>query len=217
MKKLTLASLPVLAVVALLAGGCGDTAGSSKASEVKATATKCPAAWRPGWQKLANQIHASVYCPGWMPSPLDAKIGGPRSNGRYVDTDRSYLVSFVWQETNATGGSEVHVNFRGYPGRTKIPVCRESNYTAGKQHYFTIPCFDDPRGTRKVGGETVTVYTVNQDADQWHVLYAWHYKGSLYTVSEHVAPPFPSATQVMKNLDRVMRSFQRLSPQTTGA
>ena len=60
--------------------------------------------------------------------------------------DRSYLVSFVWQETNATGGSEVHVNFRGYPGRTKIPVCRESNYTAGKQHYFTIPCFDDPRG-----------------------------------------------------------------------
>ena len=96
MKKLTLASLPLLAVVALLASGCGDSARSSKASEVKATATKCPTAWRAGWQKLANQIHASVYCPGWMPSPLDAKIGGPRANGRYVDTDRSYLVSFVW-------------------------------------------------------------------------------------------------------------------------
>jgi hypothetical protein len=108
-----------------------------------------------------------------MPSPLDAKIGGPRSNGRYVDTDRSYLVSFVWQETNATGGSEVHVNFRGYPGRTKIPVCRESNYTAGKQHY-TIPA-DDPRGGKS---KTVTAPSIRRRPR--HVLYAWHHKG-LYT------------------------------------
>ena len=33
------------------------------------------------------------------------------------------------------------------------------------------------------------MYTVNQDADQWHVLYAWTHNGTLYTLSEHVAPP----------------------------
>src|SRR5581483_4777667 len=164
------------------------------------------------WQKLANQIKAPVYCPGWMPSPLDGKIGGPRSNGRYVDPDRSYLVSFVWQETSANGGSEVHVNFRGYPGRTRIPRCPESDYTGGKIHRSTAPCFDDPQGPHRAGGRTVTVYTVNQDADQWHVLYAWRDHGSLYTVSEHVAPPYPSATRVMKNLDHVMRSLTRLTP-----
>jgi hypothetical protein len=179
------------------------------------SASGCPATWRGGWQKLADQIRAHVYCPSWMPSPLDGKIGGPRSNGRYVDPDRSYLVSFVWQETSKDGGSEVHVNFRGYPGRTRIPLCKESEYTGGKIHRFTVPCFSDPRGRRTVAGITFTVYTVNQDADQWHVLYAWRSRGSLYTVSEHVAPPYASATRVMQNLDRIMRSLQRLEPRGT--
>ena len=36
-------------------------------------------------------------------------------------------------------------------------------------------------------------YTVNQDADQWHLLYAWTHNGSLYTLSEHIAPPLHAA------------------------
>ncbi len=47
----------------------------------------------------------------------------------------------------------------------------------------------------------MTEYTVNQDADKWHVLYAWTYRGSLYTISQHVAPPltFP---MVVRDLNR---------------
>ena len=36
------------------------------------------------------------------------------------------------------------------------------------------------------------MYTVNHGADQWHVLFAWKRDGSLYTISEHVAPPLRS-------------------------
>ena len=54
-------------------------------------------------------------------------------------------------------------------------------------------------------GINATVYRVNQDADQWHILLAWHHGGSLYTVSEHVILPYDNATQVMQNLQRLLQ------------
>ena len=50
-----------------------------------------------------------------------------------------------------------------------------------------MPCFSDPSGTYRVHGVTATLYTVNRGPDQWHLLYAWKSRGSLYTVSQHVA------------------------------
>ena len=83
----------------------------------------------PGWQKLANRIRTPVYCPSWVPSPLDAKIGGQWSSGASVGKDRSYLAGFIWFEK----GSEVHINLRGYPGRTAIPKCRNDEQAGGKR------------------------------------------------------------------------------------
>ena len=62
-------------------------------------------------------------------------------------------------------------------------------------------------------GTRFTVYSVNQGADQWHVAYAWHHKGGLYTISEHVAPPL-TYTKVLRYLDRIMRNLVLISPQT---
>src|SRR3954464_7864986 len=81
----------------------------------------CPAAWRSGWQALANKVQAPVYCPTWIPSPLDAKIGGDFIDIDSVQKDGSYLISFL--EHGDVGSGDVHVNFRGYPGTTKIPRC----------------------------------------------------------------------------------------------
>ena len=82
MKKLTLASLSILAAVVLVASGCGaDTATSSKAAARRPSAPTCPATWRPGWQRLANRIHAPVYCPSWLPDPLTGQIVGQVSFG----------------------------------------------------------------------------------------------------------------------------------------
>jgi hypothetical protein len=136
-----------------------------------------------------------------MPSPIDAEIGGQwNSDGVSVDKDRSYLAGFLWHEA---GSGDVHVNFRGYPNRTAVPRCLD-----GKR---SIPCFSDPRGTREVGGKKVTVYTVSRDADQWHVTYLWRENGTLYTVSEHVAPPL-TFRKVLQNLDRIVGGLEPIEP-----
>jgi hypothetical protein len=165
----------------------------------------CPHAWAGGWQKLANKVDAPVYCPTWMPNPLDALISGQYIDIYSISKDRSYLVSFLAH--GDLGSGDVHVNFRGYPGRTKIPKCPAP---VGEG---SVPCFSNPVGMLRANGIDATVYQVNQGADQWHILLAWHHRGSLYTVSEHVIKPYLSASLVMKNLDRLLAGLVLVRPQ----
>ena len=169
-----------------------------------ARAASCPAAWLHGWQALANKIQAPVYCPTWMPNPLDAHIGGQYQDIYSIGKDHSYLVSFL--EHGDLGSGDVHVNFRGYPGRTTIPQCPAP---VGKK---TIPCFADPVGHMTANGIRATVYQVNQGADQWHILLAWRHGGSLYSVSQHVINPYDSATRIRKNLQRLLKSLVLVQP-----
>jgi hypothetical protein len=199
---------PFLAALALVAAGCGSSAQTAATPVAKAPACK----YKPGWQRLANRIQAAVYCPGWLPDPLTGQIGGRWNNLDSVDKDRSYLEGFVWQETGGgAAGGELHVNFRGYPGSTRIPVCEDTVFGAGKVRRVKLPCFSDPRPAKTIAGYRVTEYTVNQGADQWHVLYAWTYKGGLYTASQHVAPPvtFPKAERY---LNRILRNLVKIEP-----
>ena len=205
MKRVALA-FPLLALVAALGSGCGGEAAAPAAVD-KPAAKACPSSWRAGWQALADRIGSPVYCPSWMPNPLDAKIHGDWNTVNAVARDGSYLVGFAWQER----AEEVHVNFRGYPGRTAVPTCIDTTYDSGKTHRRKVPCFSDPRGTKRFGDTTVTMYTVNRDADQWHVLYAWRSNGSLYALSEHISPPLTYA-RVVRNLDRMMRGLAVLRP-----
>jgi hypothetical protein len=202
----------LLSALALLAAGCGGGGGTSNAASAapKPAAPSCPAAWRVGWQRLANKIDAPVYCPSWVPDPLTGELGG-QGSAQYVEPDRSYLVAFIWLDTTPTGGEEVHVNLRGYPGRLRIPTCEDTLTVNGKTTHPKMPCFDDARAVKRFGTTKATLYTSNQGADQWHLLYAWRHSGSLYTLSEHVAPPF-SYPQVVSNLNRMMRGLVLLKP-----
>ncbi len=192
-----------LAALALLASGCGGASvDSAKSAAAARRAPSCPSARKLGWQRLANKIHAPVYCPRWLPSPLDGVIGGQWNTVNSVSPDRSYLVGFAWWEQ---GSGEVHVNLRGYPGQTRIPTC------PGDVRGSTVPCFADSRGTVRSNGITATVFTVNQGADQWHVLYAWYRWGSLYTLSEHVTPPY-TYRQVIANLHRMLLQLVVVEP-----
>jgi hypothetical protein len=170
----------------------------------------CPKAWAAGWQKLADRIGAPVYCPAWMPNPLDARIGGQYQDIDSIGKDRSYLISFLAHGEPPSG--DVHVNFRGYPGRTTIPRCTTIVLAGkGKTIRGTTPCFADRHGTVRANGIKATVYTVNQDADQWHVLLLWRRAGTLYTVSEHVIPPYTYA-DVVRNLHVLLRSLVLVRP-----
>jgi len=192
--------------------GCGSDEPSAPKVATTATAPKsCSPAWKPGWQKLADDVGVAVFCPTWMPDPLDGRLGSQYFNGRFVNDKRDYLVSWAWVEAGATGTLEVHVNFRGYPGQTAIPVCEDTLTANGRTTHPKIPCFSDKRGTKRFGTKRVTVYTANQGTDLWHILYAWRDRGTLYAVSEHVAQPY-TYKQVEANLDRLMRGLVRVPP-----
>lgn len=193
------AGVVALALAALVSGASART-----------SARACPAAWATGWQHLANTVKAPVYCPTWMPNPLNAEIGGDWQDIYSIGKDRSYLVSFLYHGEGASG--DVHVNFRGYPGRTAIPRCKTVVLAGKKTLRGTTSCFSDRAGVQKAPGIRATVYTVNQDADQWHVLLAWRHAGSLYTVSEHVIRPY-TYRQVVPNLARLLRSLVLVRPQ----
>jgi len=190
------------ALLVLVITACGST--HRRQAVADAARPTCPAAWRPGWQALANRIHAVVYCPSWVPQPLNARIGGIYTDIDSVSRDRSYLISFVWFEP---GSGEVHVNFRGYPGRARIPTC--SDLDTNKP----VPCFSDEKGKVHGSGITARVYTANQGVDQWHVLYAWHRNGSLYALSEHVVPPYTYA-EVLHNLNRMLAGLVLVEPKS---
>jgi hypothetical protein len=195
------------AALLLLAVGCGESSTPARVADY-GPPVACPSKALAGWQRLANRIKAPVYCPTWMPDPLDGIIGSRWNNIDEVSRDRSYLESWVWQETGpGAAGGELHVNLRGYPGRTAIPRC----VNADSKTRELIPCFSDPRGRVRGNGIVATVFTVNQDADQWHVLYAWRHRGSLYTISEHVAPPV-TYTKARRYLDRMLRSLVLVRP-----
>ena len=191
---------------ALLVAAAAALALTAAAAAPAAGRTACPAAWAKGWQALANKVAAPVYCPTWMPNPLDAKLGGQYQDIYSVDKDRSYLVSFL--EHGDLNSGDVHVNFRGYPGSTKIPRC-----PGPVKKSPPIPCFGEPVATMRANGIKATVYQVNQGADQWHILLAWKYNRSLYTVSEHVIPPYRFSTQVKKNLARLLNGLVLVRPQ----
>src|SRR6059058_1043125 len=160
----------LLGVCALLATGCGAAKKADAAPVAPKPACPDPAAW----QKLANRIHAGVYCPGWLPDPLTGRLGAADNNIASVSKDRSYLESWVWQETGGgAAGGELHVNLRAYPGVTKIPTCR-----TGGSDSQNVPCFAQPNGTLTANGISSAVYTVNQDADAWHYLVLWRRYGN---------------------------------------
>jgi hypothetical protein len=196
------------AALAVIAAFAATACSGGERTEPAAAAAKpsCPAAWRRGWQALANRVQAPVYCPSWLPDPLTGELHGPWNNIYSVDKrDRSYLIGFIWVERQ----EEIHVNLRGYPDSTAIPRCLND---ANK----SVPCFNDIRAHKRLAGVDVTMYTRNRDADSWHVLYAWRQGGSLYALSEHVAPPF-SYSRVVRNLDRMMRSLQVIRPAHSAA
>jgi hypothetical protein len=199
---LTLCLLLGLSVV--LATGCGE---AKKAEAAAAAPAKAACPDRAAWQKLANRIKAPVYCPGWLPDPLTGRLGAEDNNIHSVAGDRSYLESWVWQETGGgAAGGELHVNLRAYPGVTKIPTCR-----TGGADSQNVPCFAQPSGTISANGISSPLYTVNQDADAWHYALVWRRFGNLYSLSEHVAPPL-TGEHVRRYLKRELASLVLIKP-----
>jgi hypothetical protein len=73
------------------------------------------------------------------------------------------------------------------------------------------PAIASPAGRISANGISSPVYTVNQDADSWHYLVLWRRHGTLYTLSEHVAPPL-TGEKVRQYLKRELSSLVLFRP-----
>jgi hypothetical protein len=208
------------ALVAVLAAGCGGSSTSKTQAKTASSSLatyfagfdppvpmKATCAHQIGWQQLANRISADVYCPGWLPDPLTSQIGSQNNNINQVSKNRSYLESFIWQDTDTPGLSgELHVVLQGFPGETKIPTC-----LGGMNFNTPMPCFSAPHGHITENGIRTTLYTVNLDVDTWHLVLLWHHDGGIYALSEHLAPPL-DYRHVIEYLKVELRSLVLVAP-----
>jgi len=146
-----LAAFLALVLVSFAAIGCGGESSASAeaphSTTTTATEPTCPPALARGWQKLADQIDAAVYCPSWLPDPLVGRIGGQWEGIHSVTKEDSYLIGFIWFQRDA---GEVHVNLRGYPGETKVPSCNGKPCFSGERPFnrglFHTGCGGGPTG-----------------------------------------------------------------------
>ena len=147
----------IIALVAacLLAGrGCGSSSRSPRppSAAPRSAETGCPAKRASGMlaERLADRIHAPSTARAGCPTRSRARsarrsASAVRAAELSVDKDRSYLALFVWR----AGSGEIHVNLRGYPGRTTIPDLHKEDTNGTKTVKTKVPCFSDPGGIVK--------------------------------------------------------------------
>ena len=130
------------------------------------------------------------------------------NNINVVSPDRSYLESFIWQDTDTPGVSGLlHVILRGYPDRAKIPTC-----LGGVNYNTPMPCFAAPHGLVTENGIRATLYTVNQDADAWHLLLLWHHKRRAVHASPSTWRRRSTTTSVVSYLKHELASLVLIAP-----
>jgi hypothetical protein len=151
--------------VALTLAGC-TSGNSSRPSEAPA----CPHAWAAGWKTWAGRVDATVYCPTWLPSPIDARIGGQWSTES--SAGRHWQLGFVWRDEDFSG--LVHVVFEGAPEGDWPLRCGGP------------PCFAGRSGSEDVNGRHVVWYDHDLGSSSGHVAAVFHAGGHVYIVSMHV-------------------------------
>ena len=182
----------LLAVVVVVVAACGSSGGSSGSSPKP---NVCPKAWAASWQTWADRVGMTIYCPGWLPSPIDGVIHGQWNTARVPD--KQWQLGYAWLEQ----GELVHVVFEGYPPGTFPPDCEGT------------PCFGgrEPQ-TEQLAGRTVTWYDHNLASHTGHIAAIFHANGNIYVISIHVASPVSTAADAKTDLRHIIRSLAPVRP-----
>ena len=143
----------LLAVALVLAtAACGTGRAHTVPSDHTAFAS-CPSVRNAGWQKWANRVHMTVFCPTWLPIYIDGVIGGDLNTA--ASPGRFWQVHFVWRSDDFS--QLIHIVFEGYAPGTWPRTCGG------------VPCYGGRDGTEALGGHTVTWYTRNRGSSTGHI------------------------------------------------
>src|SRR6478736_3380578 len=113
----------VLLAVALVlpTAACGTSRADTVPSDHTASAS-CPSVRAAGWQRWANRVHMTVFCPTWLPIYIDGVIGGDLNTA--ASPGRFWQLHFVWRSDDFS--QLIHIVFEGYAparGRTGAAGC----------------------------------------------------------------------------------------------
>ena len=171
--RMVIGVLALLVVPVGFLPGCsdGNPAGGSAGSPAAAAAS-CPKQWAADWQDWADKVGMTVWCPTWLPSPIDGRIGPQNEYNTARSPGRHWQLGYVWRDEDFSG--LVHVVFEGMPESMWPPRC------AG------MMCFAGPAGSSTVAGHKVRWYDHNMGSSSGHVAAVFHDDGNAYIVSMHV-------------------------------
>ena len=183
----------LLVAVVVTAAACGSGSGSSGSKA--AAPSGCAKAWKAGWQTWTDKVGMPVWCPGWMPSPIDAIIHGQWNTARIEQ--HQWQLGYAWLEE----GQLVHVVFEGYPAGTFPPRCEG------------VPCFGgEEAGSERVGGHVVHWYDHNHSSHSGHIAGIFRSGTDTYVVSIHVASPVSTKAIAKRDLRHIISSSSELTP-----
>jgi hypothetical protein len=123
-------------------------------------------------------VHATVFCPAWLPPYIDGVIGG--SVNTVASPGRHWQVHFVWLSDDES--QLIHIVFEGFAAGLWPHRCGGA------------PCYAGPAGTATLGGRRVTWYTRNRGSSTGHIAAVFARGGVTYVVSLHVIDPYTAAT-----------------------
>lgn len=185
----------LLTAAAVTLAACGS--GSATSGSGSGQAPGCSATWKAGWQRWTDKVRMPVWCPGWMPAPIDAIIHGQWNTAEVEH--HQWQLGYAWLEQ----GQLIHVIFEGYPPSTFPPTC-EGN----------VPCFGGEEATAtRIAGHTVHWYDHNHASHTGHVAAVFQSNGNTYVVSIHVVSPISTKAIAKRDLTHIISSSSLLRPQ----
>jgi hypothetical protein len=184
----------LLVAVIVTVAACGS--GSSNSGSQVSVKAGCSNTWAAGWQRWTDKVGMPVWCPGWMPSPIDAIIHGQWNTAEVEQ--HQWQLGYAWLEQ----GQLVHVIFEGYPKGTFPPTCEGG-----------VPCF----GGEEAKSETIARHVVhwydrNHASHSGHIAAVFASGGDTYVVSIHVVTPISTKAIAKRDLRHIIQSSSLLKP-----
>lgn len=172
--RMVIGLVAALTLPVTLAPSCsdGNSAAGTPGSATSSPAPACPKEWKADWQAWADKVGMTVWCPTYLPSPIDGRIGPENEYNTARSPGRHWQLGYVWRDEDFSG--LVHVVFEGMPEKLWPPRCGG------------MMCFAGPSGRSTIAGHDVRWYSHNMGSSSGHIAAVFHDEDNAYIVSMHV-------------------------------
>src|SRR6185312_6625680 len=154
--RMVIGLVAALTLPVTIAASCSDgNSAAGTAGSAASSAPTCPKEWAADWQAWADKVGMTVWCPTYLPSPIDGRIGPANEYNTARSPGRHWQLGYVWRDEDFSG--LVHIVFEGMPDKLWPPRCGG------------MLCFAGPSGRSVVAGHDVRWYIHNMGSSSGHI------------------------------------------------